>query len=721
MAVISKIRNRSGLIIAVVGLAMLAFILGDFFNSSGRFFSGQENNVAVIGGKKISRRTFEKLVEYEGVKRFGGSGSINEAQKRNLRNVIWDNLIFDNVLVPQANALGMGVAVDELWAAVDSERPSQALRAAFSDRNGQINPDFLEPGTNKLDRAKVAATLRQLEENGQGAQFVTFEEMLQKELLENKYYDLIRKSIYVTTNEAKRDLIGRKRTATFSYVVQKYNTVDDSEVQYDESDLKKYWSANNYKAEFQQESETRSIEYVAFDALATQSDSTAIKEDLMKVADKFKSSKDDERFVSTYSDNPRPLSWYTQGDLTSLVPAGRDSLIVQTDSGAIYGPYVDAMNPQLPATFSIAKVVDVKMTPDTANARQIVIAFKPEDQDTVRAFGVADSVLKLLDGGADFAAMVEQFSDDPQSAAKDGEIGMKRENEMIPRELADKVFAGKVNDVVLVRSNVGYIIAEITEQSAPVRKVKVGFVNKEIVPLKETVAAAYKSASEFARNTQSTDAWQGAAQTHTIKSAPDLKPDQRDIFPLTDAREIVNWAFRDAEVGEIRKQPFRVGNTYVVPRLLEIKEKGILGLDVETVRQQVIAEVVKEKKAEKLAAQQAGYTDLDKLASDVGGIVEKVDKLNFASFSIPGIGNEPALMGVVFALEEGKIVAGFEGDLGVYTVRMDQINEVGETNPADIENERGIAENQRGSRVSIEVFNTLVEKADVEDNRALLY
>ena len=46
MGALGKIRNRSGLLLAVIGFAMLAFILGDFMQSkrsgsSGTFYVGE--------------------------------------------------------------------------------------------------------------------------------------------------------------------------------------------------------------------------------------------------------------------------------------------------------------------------------------------------------------------------------------------------------------------------------------------------------------------------------------------------------------------------------------------------------------------------------------------------------------------------------------------------------------------------------------------------------
>ena len=53
MATLDKIRKQSVLLLVVVGLALLAFIVGDLVNSSAAFFSRSSANVAEINGKNV--------------------------------------------------------------------------------------------------------------------------------------------------------------------------------------------------------------------------------------------------------------------------------------------------------------------------------------------------------------------------------------------------------------------------------------------------------------------------------------------------------------------------------------------------------------------------------------------------------------------------------------------------------------------------------------------
>ena len=48
MATLEKIRGKAGLLVTVIGVALLAFIVGDLLNSGHTFFRMNQDKVAVI-------------------------------------------------------------------------------------------------------------------------------------------------------------------------------------------------------------------------------------------------------------------------------------------------------------------------------------------------------------------------------------------------------------------------------------------------------------------------------------------------------------------------------------------------------------------------------------------------------------------------------------------------------------------------------------------------
>ena len=57
MATLQTIRNRGGLLVSIViGLALIAFIVGDALNSGSRIFNSQRNQIGEIAGGSIYHR-----------------------------------------------------------------------------------------------------------------------------------------------------------------------------------------------------------------------------------------------------------------------------------------------------------------------------------------------------------------------------------------------------------------------------------------------------------------------------------------------------------------------------------------------------------------------------------------------------------------------------------------------------------------------------------------
>ena len=89
MAAIGTIRKHYGLLVIIIGLALLAFVLGDLFRSTGR---RQTNNVAVVDGEKISYQDYSNLVDVniENAKR---NGTLSNDDTFTLRNQTLEQMI----------------------------------------------------------------------------------------------------------------------------------------------------------------------------------------------------------------------------------------------------------------------------------------------------------------------------------------------------------------------------------------------------------------------------------------------------------------------------------------------------------------------------------------------------------------------------------------------------------------------------------------------------
>ena len=97
MAAIEKIRRRSGLLIAIIGIALLAFVLQDLFQSQGR---NTGPSVAEVDHDKISVRDYERAKDknLENRKYSSNTNNLTSAETYSIYNNTLEEMIKDNIM-----------------------------------------------------------------------------------------------------------------------------------------------------------------------------------------------------------------------------------------------------------------------------------------------------------------------------------------------------------------------------------------------------------------------------------------------------------------------------------------------------------------------------------------------------------------------------------------------------------------------------------------------
>jgi peptidyl-prolyl cis-trans isomerase D len=101
MATLEKIRSKGALLVIVIGLALLAFIIGDFLNSSSSFFNQSREKIAVVGDEDINIHEFSAAVDQmtEVYKIETGQTDLNEQTLSQLRASVWENMVNEKIFV----------------------------------------------------------------------------------------------------------------------------------------------------------------------------------------------------------------------------------------------------------------------------------------------------------------------------------------------------------------------------------------------------------------------------------------------------------------------------------------------------------------------------------------------------------------------------------------------------------------------------------------------
>lgn len=694
--VIGKIREQSTLLLLLIGGAMLAFILGDLFSSGGFLLNGSPTEVGEVAGVTVDGRAFQERVDQtiENYKTQTGQTSLDNATTDQLREQTWNQMVREIVMDQELDGLGIRVSKEELYDMVQGSNPHPQVMQAFTN-----------PQTGQFDRSQVMNFLKRMEQDEDiKKRWITFEKDIAKLRRSEKYNNLIKKGLYVTTAEAESDFAAKNRPATIKYVLKRYSSVADSTVQVTDSDIKKYYNDN--KSKYEQDA-SRDVEFVAFRVDPSKEDFEKVRVWAENLKPEFEKTDNDTLFVNRESDLRFNARWLPKGELGGDV----DSLMFAADKGFVYGPYLEGQ------MYRMAKLIGVKMAPDSVEARHILI--RPETYQSVeKAKTVADSLKKLIEGGADFAELARNNSEDPGSGADGGNLGWFQEGQMVP-SFNNACFDGKKGDLTVVQSQFGYHIIEVLNQKGNTEKRAIAFVDRRVEASTKTFQTVYGQAEEFQRSVTSVASFDQEVTNRGLNKriASNLKENDRTIAGLESPRELIRWAF-NAEKGDVSDVK-ELGNTFVVGVLTATREEGFTAMD--EIKDELEAGAIKDKKAakfmEEFEAARAG--DIQTIADKMNLPVEVKENVQFSATAISGLGREPALIGTVGGMETGDISKPVKGDQGVYVVYLESRPDA-PANPNYMNSSR-MLNASLAQRVDFEVFEALKDKADITDNRAKFF
>jgi len=703
MGLMNYLRNRAGVVIvACIGFAIFAFLLGDVISYGTPFWARNQSQVGSINGNGIDYNEFNAQVEQtsEMFRQQMGGGTLNPQMRSWAVQQVWSQYINRELLQEEIEHIGLSVGRSELNELVQGENPSM-----------QIQQAFMNPQTGQLDRSQLNAFIAQvgtLPANHEAR--AQWEALLQNVIdtrLSTKYTNLINNSIYVTSLEATEEHNQRNKLANFEYVLLDYNSIADSAVEVTEQDYREYYNEN--KGVFKNAEETRSLEYVVFDASPTAQDTAQARETINELKSQLTESTTDSLFAAVNSDTKYPFVYRKRGELNPAL----DSLIFTAPAGSTVGPVLSN------GVFEIAKVVDTKVWPDSVTASHILL--NPAAEGGIeQARAKADSIRNLVLQGDNFASLAIQFSTDQGSKVNGGELGTFAPGMMVPA-FENAVFNGKTGDVLVVNSQFGIHVIKIDRQVGSSRVVKAAVVDKQVTSGRETMEAAYNRATEFFGALKGDNFQDAAAQQGlTPLKAEHITAMETMLMGTEVPRELVRWAF-DADEGDVTDQIYESPNKYIVARLTKIQEKGQLPL--EAVKEDIENVVRSRVKAKRLIAQATeasqDASNIQQIAEKLGGTVVSAQNIVMANPIIPGVARENAVVGTVFGLQPKQPSKPIRGSQGVYIVEVS-----GFVNPAPPEDLTALKRQVLQSvsqRASALTFRALQDKAEIVDNRARFF
>jgi peptidyl-prolyl cis-trans isomerase D len=699
MALINKIREKSGWAVGAIAIGLLSFmVLGDLLGPNSRLLGNNKVIVGEVAGEEITYQEFEAAldeVKQAYISQSGRQPTENELYA--LREQAWNQIVFRVAFQKEFDRLGLTVTDDELDDMVRGNNLHPAIKQSFTN-----------PQTGEFDRGMVVNYINSLQNMPpeQRQMWYNFEANLRPDRLRNKYYGLFTQSNYITSAEAARYYEAQNSTASLRYLYVPFSAVPDSGIAVTDAQLRSYLENNKHKYKVEA---GRSFEYVTVPATPSAEDSLAYREETSSLVQQFRTAQNDSLFVRANSDSPYNGAYLSVGELPQNLQAK-----LPLEEGKVYGPFTEG------GGITIHKVTDVRE--GEANAvRASHILIKPEgDTPEAKAAALAKArdILSQIKGGADFAQMAAQHGSDG-TASVGGDLGWFTEGRMVPA-FESAVFGASGPGLLPnpVETEFGYHIIKVTAPKTN-RTYQVATVTRNIASSDATRDEAFRRADVLAGSSRNLESFRENVSKDSSLVRAEARmvgPNDRNVNNLSNARELVRWAYGEkTNVGDV-SPVFEIDDQFVVAVLTGKREKGTANL--EDVREEVTAAVRNEIKGNQIVERLKGMQGtLDEMATKYGpnAAVRTADGVTLNSVSIPGLGLEPAAVGKVFGLKEGTRSEPFVGQSGVFVVEPTQINRA--TVSENLAETKTQLAGTRAGRVEGSIYEAIRDKAEIEDNR----
>lgn len=682
MATLQKIRNQAGLLIVVIGVALLAFIIGDFLNSGGTFLQMSKNNVAKVNGDAISPEEFQAKLGAE----------TTDAD----RNRIFTEMVMTKAMSDCAENIGITVSEEELNDLITGDNTSPLVLQQYTNpQTGQFDKEMLMSYLSQL----FSTDLTTLDEEQQyqiamaQESWYAFEEAVKNDRVSRKMFNLVSKSLLPNDVDLESAFAETTKNVDIAYVPQLYTAIPDSLVEVSESEVKALYSKKreNYKID-----ENRTIEFVALSVSPTQDDFKATEELFNTLSETFATTEN----VQHVQYAQAPKEYMTVSTMSPKMKEFVSKAKVGDVSETIFENN----------TYKKYRVMSTTVAPDSVEARHIMFAPTQE--------ALCDSIYNVLKNGGDFAELAKEYSVDTNTSSNGGSFGWFTEPMLsqLGTKFADAAFRG-AKGVQKVTTQFGIHLLEVTDKTKPVDKAKVAQLLVEVKPSQETRDAQYYKLSKYMTEKGETAEFSNGDIDNGI-SVQTAKIGKADInlSYIPNAREIIQWAF-NADEKELSKIFDVDKKFYVVAKVAKISDDEYEAY--EDLAPMLKTRLLQEKKGEKIAELLKEFASLDAAAEALASKVDTAKSVVFRSSVVPGIGFEPKLAGAAPYAQVGELQAPVQGNRAVYLYKVVANNDVLST--FDKVSETNIYKSSMTKYIYERYFDLIYNLTDIDDNRTLFY
>lgn len=716
MATLQKIRNRAGLLIIVVGVALLAFIIGDGLRSGSSLLQDNKMVALKIDGKKVKYDEYQQLLTqrtepYERQRQ----GKLTDQDRVQISNQLAQELIADYVLEQEAKAIGLRVTPAEVSALIFGEGlPTSQWATQFFSQFGvdMGDPEQIRSIMSELDMDKIKSLPAEQQSMMISVrnQWLETEKQIRTQRLSEKVNALLTRSYAINSLDEKYTVGLGTRTVA---VVRTPSTIlPNDQVTVTDQQVQAYYDIHKqlYAFPFEQ----AKVNYYSTLVRPSEADYAAAKAEVDTARLQLLATTTPAKVVRNYDNGNAYEIYFTDKELEQYLSTIPNAMTMLREGaiGSVNEPVV------VNDSYTLIKLIDRKQAPEEVKVNLIPL-------DTTNALKADSLIAAIQSGSATLAQIVATYSMDEQVKANGGYLinqdsytGMPdstfTEAELFGMGL-DTLTKTPINQFVKMERPGATLLVRRTAPTASVNHYKIAQLTVPINFSEETFRKEQAKINEIFTSDKSFDKMMEDAQAAglSVVRGEYVNSSSAALASIPNSREIISWALR-SKAGAVSDKLFRCGeNDYLV--VAQVEKKYPAGFQpFEQVADRVRDIVLMEQRGDQLASNLAGK-QLKSLNSYATEMQSSVDTLYNISY-VTAPSTPSALVGKAMTTAIGQLSAPFRA--GTEVVVLQPISEnvdasVTKPSPAATAQKR----RSYGQQMAYRAMQELIMKTPVEDTR----